>query len=89
MKRRILANALILFSLLFCPFWLTAILIVAGVFIFPRFYEGIAALFLADLLYGIKEARFYGSTAVLFSLGGLFLIVLMYVKEKVYLRNAS
>jgi len=52
---RILASFLLLFSVLFMPFWVSLLLALAGVFYFSIFWEAVALLFLSNLLYGAGD----------------------------------
>ena len=57
--RRILANAFILLSLFFFPWWVGVIFSLCALFLFKNFYELFIWAFIADLLYGVPVAAFY------------------------------
>lgn len=62
MAFRIFFSILVLFSVLFLPFWTSIALTILGIIYFNIYVEGILLMFLLDLLYGIKEARFFNIT---------------------------
>lgn len=57
-QRRVFFSILLLLSVFFAPFWLSAIMALAGMFIFPKYWEGVVLLFFSDLLYGVEKERF-------------------------------
>lgn len=77
MGLRIFAFVVLLFSILFMPFWVSVILALAGMIYFSIFWEAVAIFLLSDLLYGAKEAKFFGAVFVSFV---IFAIVLMAVE---------
>ena len=79
---RILASVLLLFSILFMPFWVSVILALVGMFYFVIFGEAIILLLLSDLLYGVKENKFFGAIFVSSVIFGTVLIVIEIVKKK-------
>ncbi|MDQ5954240.1 MAG: hypothetical protein QG583_168 [Patescibacteria group bacterium] len=42
------------------PFWVSIIIGLAGVILFPFFIEGLFLFLLSDLLYGVEQDRFHG-----------------------------
>ncbi len=60
MPFRIILNILLLLSVLFMPFWVSIIIGLAGVILFPFFIEGLFLFLLSDLLYGVEQDRFHG-----------------------------
>ncbi|MFZ3011785.1 MAG: hypothetical protein WA060_02195 [Minisyncoccia bacterium] len=52
---RILASVLLLFSVLFMPFWVSVVLALMGAFYFRVFWEAIVLFFLSNLLYGVGD----------------------------------
>ena len=79
---RIIASILLLFSILFMPFWVSVILALAGMFYFTIFWEAVVLFFLSDLLYGTTEARFHGIVFVSFVITGIVLIIVEILKKK-------
>ena len=73
---RIFANILIFVSILFFPWWATAIVLLGGIVFFRSFYEALAWALVVDILYGVSSNTFLNEP-VLFTAGvflGLFLI---------------
>jgi len=56
---RILAVIILLFSVLFMPFWVSAILTLGGIIYFRYFFEGAFMMLLSDTLFGVPEAHYY------------------------------
>ncbi len=87
MVPRILASVLLLFSVLFLPFWVTAILALAGMIYFPVYWEAVALFFLSDLLYGAPEAKFFNLVFVSFFVSLAVLLALEALKKKLKFYN--
>jgi len=79
---RIIAFIVLLFSVLFLPFYISAILAILGMFYFKIFWEAIIVLLLSDLLYGTKEAKFSNTLFVSFIVSILILILIEFLKRK-------
>lgn len=80
-KKRIVFNIFLVASVIYMPWWVTAVLAVAGVFMFKRFYEIVAVGVLMDLLYGVPAPRFFNFWFV-FTIGSLAVyLAAMKVKE--------
>jgi len=62
---RILAFVLLLFSILFMPFYVSVILALIGMVYFSKFFEAPILFLLSDLLFGVREAKFYNIILVL------------------------
>ncbi len=62
MARRISAIFLLLFSIIFLPFWVSALLGIGFMAYFSIFFEAVVLFFIVDLLYGVPEVKFYGIT---------------------------
>lgn len=82
MLLRILFSVLLLFSTLFMPFWVSVVLALAGMFYFSIFWEAVILFFLSDLLYGVKENKFFGAIFVSSVIFGTVLMVVEIVKKK-------
>lgn len=87
MVLRILASVVLLFSILFLPFWFSALLALGGMIYFRVFFEAVALFFASDLLYGVPEPKFFGLVFVSFftSLAALVAIEALKKKLKFYL----
>jgi hypothetical protein len=79
---RILASFLILISILFWPFWVSAILALLGIIYFRVFWEAIVLFFISDLLFGIGENRFWNITLVATIFIVILLLLVEFIKRK-------
>lgn len=59
MGKRVGASFLILFSILYFPWYFSVIFALAGMLYFKNFYEGVALIFISDLLYGAGLDRYH------------------------------
>jgi len=84
---RILASILLLFSILFMPFWISVILAFAGIIYFSFFWEAVILFLLSDLLYGAREAKFYGAIFVSFIIAIMVLGIIEITKKKLKFYN--
>lgn len=82
MALRILAFILLLFSVLFLPFWVSVILALGAMVYFPVFWEATALFLLSDLLYGASEAKFFGMVFVSFFASIAVLIAIETLKKR-------
>ncbi len=64
------------------PFWLSVILALAGMMLFPVYVEGVALLFLSDLLFGVEEARYFGIVFISLIVGILALLLAEVLKKR-------
>ena len=87
MALRILASFVLLFSILFLPFWVSLILVFGGIVYFSIYLEAIFLLLLLDFLYGVKETHFLNITFISFIVGTLLLVTLEILKKKLRLRS--
>ena len=58
---RITLDIIILISILFWPWYISAVLLLAGMIAFERFYEAFIAALMLDILYHIPESTFMSS----------------------------
>jgi hypothetical protein len=84
---RILAGAVLLFSILFMPFWVSVALACAGMIYFYTFWEAVALFLLSDVLYGTSEAKFYGMVFVSFFTSLVALVAIEIFKKKLKFYN--
>ena len=87
MVARITFSVLILFSVLFLPFWVTAILTIVGIFLFSFYLESVFLLFLSDLLFGVKEEKLFGIFFFSFITSLIFLLLVEISKRKIKFYN--
>ncbi len=83
MLLRVLTGLILLFSILFMPFWLSVIIALGAMAYFPFFWEGVFLFFLSDLLYGAREERFWNVFFVSFFVSFIVLIIIESVKKKI------
>jgi len=84
---RILAVIILLWSALFMPFWLTAILAIAGMIYFNYFAEAVAIFLLSDLLYGAREGKFFGIVIISFLAATIAMVLIEFIKKKLKFYN--
>ena len=87
MALRILASVVLLFSVLFWPFWVSVILALGAMIYFPVYWEAVALFFLSDALYGASEAKFFGMVFVSFFVSLAVLITAEALKKKLKFYN--
>ena len=87
MLLRVLASLVLLFSILYLPFWVSVILALVGMVYFPLYWEAVALFLLLDALYGVPQARFFGFVFVAFSLSLVMLIAAEILKKKLKFYN--
>lgn len=82
-KQRLGASLLILLSIIFLPYWIYLPVLLAGIIIFPMFWEGVVFGLLIDVLYGwgITAPPSLISPMALVAL--VFIVVLFPVREHI------
>lgn len=82
---RIIFSIVLFLSVLFLPFWVSAILGLIGILAFRYYFEAVGLLLISDLMFGAPTARFYNFTFVstLFSLALLTATELVRDKLKI------
>ncbi len=81
--KRLAANLIVLGSVIFLPWFISAILVVIFYFVFDRYYEGVIAGFLMDSLYGIPRSAFYGFEGIATLASGFAFLMSLYIKSVV------
>ncbi|MFA6353615.1 MAG: hypothetical protein WCW93_01645 [Candidatus Paceibacterota bacterium] len=79
---RISAFILLLFSILFMPFWLSVVIALCAMIYFNVFWEAIVLFLLSDLLYGIPETKFFNMVFVSSIVILIVLIIIEAIKKK-------
>ncbi|MDD5721337.1 MAG: hypothetical protein PHT16_02740 [Candidatus Pacebacteria bacterium] len=82
MLLRVLAFFLLLLSILFMPWWVSAILALGGMIYFNKFFEAAVLFLLSDLLFGAKEAKFNNMIFVSFIMTVIIFIIVEIMKKK-------
>jgi hypothetical protein len=80
---RILVSVLLLFSVLFLPFWVTVLLALAGMIYFSVFWEAVVLFLLSDSLYGVGKEKYFGLVFVSFIASFIILILIEILKKKI------
>lgn len=80
--KRILYDILILFGLVFLPWWVTIFLCILGVFLFDYFYEGIFAPLLMYGLYGVGSSGIFASQIYLPIILIIIFLTLQFLKKQ-------
>ncbi len=75
MLLRIFTGIVLFLSILFLPWWVSAVIAISAVFFFKSYYEIIAAGFLIDALYGAPRAWFFDLSVI----GGVFAVVAFFL----------
>jgi len=79
---RILASAILLFLILFLPFYVWVVWAVACMIYFSFFFESVFLFLIADALYGTKEARLFHISFIFLIISILLLIITEFLKRK-------
>ncbi len=82
MTLRIITALILLFSVLFLPFYVSVVVALAGIVYFSYFIEAVVLFFLMDLLYGVREVKFSQEVYVLLITSLVFVFVAEIVKKK-------
>lgn len=78
---RMFASIILLFSVLFMPFWVSVILALVGMIYFSYFVEAVFMFLLSDLLFGVPEVKFLNAVFISFFLKIFCLIVVELLKK--------
>lgn len=79
---RIIASIILLFAILFMPFWLSIIIALVSMIYFSYYWEGVLLFLLSDLFYGVKEIKFYDTYFISFIISFLILMTIETIKKK-------
>ncbi|MFH1656492.1 MAG: hypothetical protein ABH956_01820 [Candidatus Nealsonbacteria bacterium] len=79
---RVLAFLILLFSVLFLPFWVSIILAIFAIIYFPKYWEAVIIFFISDLIYGTPESKFAFLTFTSGIFTFLFVILIEFLKKK-------
>jgi len=84
---RILTSILLLFSILFMPFWISVILALGAMIYFAIFWEATILFLFSDLLYGIKETKNSPEVFTSFIISLIILVIIKIFKKKLKFYN--
>lgn len=82
MMFRILASFVLLFSILFFPIWVSAILALALMIYFSFFIEAVFLFLISDLLYGTPKPVFFDIVFISFLIAIIVFIIIELSKKK-------
>lgn len=83
---RIFAIIVLLVSILFFPFWVSAILGIALMSYFSYFVEAIFIFLISDLIFGTSEPKFFYFQGVSFLSALIIFILIEIIKNKLRFR---
>jgi len=83
--KRVVFDLVLLFSVLILPWWVSAILVLAGVFIFKTFYEFIIASIIVYSLYAIPGEKLTSSPIFFILVIIILFVVIEYIKTRIIL----
>lgn len=75
-------TVILLFSVLFMPFWFSVLLSIGAMAYFRTYFEASLLMLLSDLMFGVEQNRYFQVTFVSFILSLLFLIIIEILKKK-------
>jgi hypothetical protein len=64
------------------PWWVSVILTLGGMIYFNVFWEAVVLFLLADLLFGVREAKFHNMLFISFIVATIILIIIEFIKKK-------
>jgi len=79
---RISASIILLFSILFLPFYVSIIIAIAGMIYFPFFFEAVILLFILDLLHGVRESSLLYINSISLFVSVFFILIIELLKKK-------
>lgn len=79
---RISALVILALSILFMPFWVSIILAFGGMIYFDIFWEAMVLFLLSDVLYGVREAKFYDMIFISFIVSAIVLVIIEVLKKR-------
>ena len=80
--QRITADIILLLCILFTPWWITIILVLALAFYFKSYYEFIIAAVLTDMLYGVPQEWLFDLPLVYTAFGIPAFILIQLLKRR-------
>ena len=82
MAQRILSVVLICISILYFPFWVSLALAILGIIYFSFFWEVTLLFLISDLIFAVKESRFFYIEFFSFILIVVILFLIEFIKRK-------
>lgn len=78
---RVIFSLLLIFSVLFMPYWVAAALAFLGIIYFSMYWEAVLIMLFSDLLFGTPIYKLGGMTFVSF-LGAFFVLIVTEVIKR-------
>jgi hypothetical protein len=88
MLLRIFASIILLLSLLFMPFWFSAVLCMLCMVYFSFFVEGVVLITMQEALYGSIETKFFNEVFVVSFVCLLTFLLIQFLKKKLDFHTA-
>ena len=85
MLKRISFDVILFISIFIFPWWISAFLVLSGVFLFNNFYEFIGASVIAYSLYAIPSDRLISSPVLFAIIISILYIAIQYFKSNIIL----
>ncbi len=82
MVARIITSVVLFLSILFMPFWLSAIIALGAILYFHIYAEVVVLLFISDMLYGVGENKLFGTYLASTITGAAVLLGIEILKKK-------
>lgn len=82
MWKRVVFDLILIVSVFFLPFWITAILLVAGTVLFPWFVELFFFSLLVDLVFGVPELRFFNFQYIVTLFAAVIFIIYQLIRPR-------
>ncbi|MCF7833939.1 MAG: hypothetical protein K9L98_03540 [Candidatus Pacebacteria bacterium] len=79
---RILAVVILGVSIIFLPFWVSAVLAFGMMFYFRYFIEAVFLFLISDLIFGVSEEKYGTFTFLSMFLTAIMLLIIEYTKKK-------
>lgn len=79
---RIIFDIVVFISVFILPWWLSLIVILVGIFVWPYFFESFILAIFLDGFHGISGISFHGHNAFFVLLVSVFFIVSMFLKTR-------
>lgn len=82
---RFSVTILLLFFIIFLPWWVNLIFLVGAIMFFPWYYEGVFVALLYELLYGLNNSNSWTGSVLWLTLGVLiFIPIVEWFKKRLY-----
>jgi len=83
--KRVIFDIILFISVFIFPWWISAILLLGGIFLFNKFYEFIIASVIIFALYSVPGVRWISSPVIFSLFIIIFYIMVEYFKNRIIL----